>query len=720
MKPLKSIFCSEVNDENERIYPILKHDFKGKSTNDMIFLGIHNFYYYICPLFSLYFLRMKQTTVIIKVLMSIFLIPFISGCVDDQRDLHQEPVKIPKDQYFGFDLKQSLTVNIDYCFKEDYVVLFEIYDQDPIEVNEEDGSWNKKDIEPFYRASTDKRGKFNGEITMVSDISEAWLYSEYIGTASPIKFTIGDDRTISFNQDQYIQSKLNAASTVRSRGITANNHKYLDDWTVITGVDWNDNGRPNNLSPEKNIPPASVLYSIKSVFAKNNGQNITDYHPEFFEGKMTSDLQITKKTKVSLIFVSSTENWHNTVGYYTYPTGETPKVDNITKIIAFPNASPIYKTRGIGALACGDEVQLKYWNDRTNKFEEEFPEGTSIGWCLQGMGFQTSPQGDIAKGMGIRYSTTDLNQAGSDGIKRQRTVALRDANSNQIVAIGFEDNKDFDYRDAIFYIHIAEKDAIDEDVLPALPEVTETPTDEENYVSYAGTLLFEDLWPEEGDYDMNDVMIGYSSKVYKSIVTNRVYKVVDEFTPLHRGGYLVNGFGYQLHNISYSDIGKVTIDAPSYAEKSKYMNGGNTEAGQSHPTILLFDDMSRFDKKEDKKFTVTIQVNDVSEKSIVPPYNPFIFIGADKTRGKEVHLVKYPPTDKMDTSFLGTGKDDSRPEEGLYFVSKDLMPFALNMPVANFPIPEEDQRIDVSYPKFATWVSSNGKQDKNWYKYPKK
>lgn len=705
---------------NERICPIPKHDFKSKSTNDIKFLGIHNFYYYICPLFSLYFLRMKQTTVIIKVLMSIFLIPFISGCVDDQRDLYQEPVKIPKDQYFNFDLKQCLTVDIDYCFKEDYIVLFEIYDQAPIEVNEEDGSWNKKDIEPIYRASTDNRGKFNGEITMVSDISEAWLYSDYLGTASPIKFTIGDDRTISFNQDQYIQSKLNAASTVKSRGVTTNNHKYLDDWTVIPGVDWDDNGRPNNLSPEKNIPPASVLYSIKSVFAKNNGQNITDYHPEFFEGKMTSDLQITKKTKVSLIFVSSTENWHNTVGYYTYPTGETPKVDNITKIIAFPNASPIYKTRGVGALACGDEVQLKYWNDRTNKFEDEFPEGTSIGWCLQGMGFQTSPQGDIAKGMGIRYSTTDLNQAGSDGIKKQRAVALRDANSNQIVAIGFEDNKDFDYRDAIFYIHIAEKDAIDEDVLPPLPEVAGTPSNEENYVSYAGTLLFEDLWPDEGDYDMNDVMIGYSCKVYKSIVTNRVYKVVDEFTPLHRGGYLVNGFGYQLHNISYSDIGTVTIDAPSYAEKSKYMNGGNTEAGQSHPTILLFDNMSRFDGKEDKKFTVTIQINDVSYKDIVPPYNPFIFIGADKTRGKEVHLVKYPPTDKMDISLLGTGKDDSRPEEGLYFVSKDLMPFALNMPVADFPIPEEDQRIDVSYPKFATWVSSNGNQAKDWYKYPKK
>ena len=136
----------------------------------------------------------------------------------------------------------------------------------------------------------------------------------------------------------------------------------------------------------------------------------------------------------------------------------------------------------------------------------------------------------------------------------------------------------------------------------------------------------------------------------------------------------------------------------------------------------LFDNMRIFDGKEeaDKKYTVTIQVNDVSSKNVLPPYNPFIFVESDKTRGREVHLVKYPPTDKANPSLLGTGKDVSRPDEGLYYVSIDLMPFALNMPISEFPIPEEGVRIDESYPKFATWVKSNGAQAKDWYKYPKK
>lgn len=441
---------------------------------------------------------------------------------------------------------------------------------------------------------------------------------------------------------------------------------------------------------------------------------------------MISDIPITKETEVSLVFVNSTAAWYNTVGYYTYPTGETPTLENIQKVLAFPNASPVYKTAGVGALVCGDEVKLKYWNEKEGKFEEKFPAGITIGWCLQGMGFRSKPldeyvQGDLVQGIGTRYSTTILNKAGSDGIKRQRTVSLRDTESNQIVAIGFEDNIDLDYCDAIFYIHTSEKNAIDEEVVPPLPEDPEVPTDEDNYTTYSGILTFEDLWPEQGDYDMNDVMIRYKSKVYKSILTNRVYKIVDEFTPFHRGGYLINGFGYQLHNIANSDISDVSIEGPSYASKSQYMPG-KTETGQSHPTILLFDNMRIFDGKEeaDKKYTVTIQVNDVSSKNVLPPYNPFIFVESDKTRGREVHLVKYPPTDKANPSLLGTGKDVSRPDEGLYYVSIDLMPFALNMPISEFPIPEEGVRIDESYPKFATWVKSNGAQAKDWYKYPKK
>ena len=149
------------------------------------------------------------------------------------------------------------------------------------------------------------------------------------------------------------------------------------------------------------------------------------------------------------------------------------------------------------------------------------------------------------------------------------------------------------------------------------------------------------------------------------------------------------------------------------------MEGKETEPGQSHPTILLYDDMTKFKNITDeskKEYTVTITLDGASEKEVVPPYNPFIFISSNEGRGKELHLINYPPTDKADLSLLGTGKDIYRPEEGMYYVSADLMPFAINMPVSNLPVPEEGKRIDQSSPKFSGWVSSNGKQNKDWYK----
>ena len=113
---------------------------------------------------------MKQT-IFVKTLIGIFCIALISSFGQNDRDLFQEPEKIPKEQFFDFDMNQSLALDIDYGFKEEYTVLFEIYDQDPIEVNDKDGSWKKKEVEPFYRAATDKHGKFSEDgISIPADI----------------------------------------------------------------------------------------------------------------------------------------------------------------------------------------------------------------------------------------------------------------------------------------------------------------------------------------------------------------------------------------------------------------------------------------------------------------------------------------------------------------------------------------------------------------------
>lgn len=688
---------------------------------------------------------MKQTFFLLtNIIIGTLLLSAISSCVDNERSLSTEGT-LPKEQFFDFNMNQTVALTIDYSFNNEaalanaYRILFEIYDQNPIESytevstdGEEHEGWRKKTIDYLYCAATDANGKYTGEMTIPSNLSKVWLYSDFLGTVSPIELTIEEDHTLSFNQSTYLKELT--SRTPKSRGITTNQHAYISDWHLLPGADWDDNGRPNNLENGLNIPPADVLYYIKHVFkkttiegedGKNKLTNISDNYPHFFDGSipMTSDIPIVKSTKVNLVFVNSFAAWYNTVGYYTYPTGTILTREDVSKLkktIAFPNVSPIYKTLGTGALVCGEEVKLKYWNEEKKIYEDEFPEGVTIGWCLQGMGFRNKPlgtdkTGDIVKGMGARYSTRVFN---SDG--KQRTVALRDRQSNRIVAIGFEDNIDLDYCDAIFYIHTSEQNAIDP-VLPVLPEEPEAiPGDKDQYtITYSGLLSFEDLWPKDGDYDMNDLIIQYNSAIKKMVLDNKIYEIEDVFTVKHCGGLYKNGFGYQLHKLANSSISKATMTAPDGTVNNPL------EAGESHPTILLFNDMTVYKGINDeskKQFTIKTQLNGtVNEKDIIPPYNPFIFINADKSRGMELHLINHPPTDKVDNSHFGTGKDLSRPEEGLYYVSVDMMPFAINMPMNEELIQKlsnkdnEGTRIDKLYPKFASWAKSNGTKDKDWY-----
>lgn len=630
-----------------------------------------------------------------------------ASCLETDRDLY---VKLTKDQYFDFNLNQEVALHIDYAFQaKDYVVLFDIYNENPLE-EKADGTIGKKEIASLYRAATDGTGKFSGSFQLLADLSEVWLYSDYPGTGSPVKLEIKDGK-ISFQQDEYIASILKKGGNTRA--VTPKKHTYPDGWLVLG--DWDEYGTPDYLLPELATPPPSTLYSIKNIYSSTpvGGQYITERFPEFFDGTMTSDVKIIKPTKVNMAFVNSTASWNNAVGYFTYPTHQPPtSVKDIQKILAFPNASTLVKivnkepTRG--ALLCNHQVQLKYWDGK--QFHDEFPAGISIGWFLEGMGFERDKGGNVVE-KSSRYSIIALN---SD--KKQRTVSLKEKNSTQIIAVGFEDNTDMRYNDACFYLAIEEDGAIDPET-PELPEV-DPPTNIENKFSTFGTLTYEDLWPRTGDYDMNDVMIDYNCTVYKNIVGNRVYKIVDEFIPRHNGGTLETGFGYQLSSLQLGDIKSVTIEGET---SSTYMEGQSLEPGQMHPTILLFDNIASVLQK---KFTVTIELNDVLETNVIPPYNPFIFVESNKGRGKEVHLPKYRPTDKADTSLFGTEGDGSRPENDLYYVvSRWLpqMPYAIHLPsIKDFPIPEEFVPIDVNYPDFKKWIASDGRANKDWYKKPQK
>lgn len=208
---------------------------------------------------------------------------------------------------------------------------------------------------------------------------------------------------------------------------------------------------------------------------------------------------------------------------------------------------------------------------------------------------------------------------------------------------------------------------------------------------------------------MNDVVVEYQSTIYKSALDDKIYKIMDEFTPIHNGGSYVCGFGYQLSNIDPSKVRSINVTGSDSWEM---------ETGQSHPTITLFNDIK---KVLGQKITVTTKVIDISSKdnSVNPPYNPFIFVN---DRNREVHLVNYPPTNKADMELFNTQDDVSNTSAGIYYIARykeeiQLMPFGINLPnIVDFNIPAEGVKIYNTYPDFIEWVKSDGSTHKNWYK----
>ena len=482
------------------------------------------------------------------------------------------------------------------------------------------------------------------------------------------------------------------------------------------------------------------MYNIREVFIKPGGSAaMEDYYPEYIDENVNIEINVKKPTEIGLVMLSSTGTKQNTVGYFTYPTDQKPTdISQVTPIIAYPRISTAVcnSSSTAGSMYTGDRVELKYWDG--TKFVNEFPAGVSIAWFLIESSYNQGTK-EIMNNKRTFYSIRDLNKS-----KEHRTIALKNK-SGEVVAFGMEDATNFEptgdntrkgnFGDAVFYLDFSDGSAIETGGVEELPD--KSIDNKEIYNSFKGVLSFEDFWPSKGDYDMNDMIVEYKREIYKSVLTSKVVKVIDTFVPKHDGANWQNGFGYQLTGIANSDIKKITVESGGIV--SQFMEGQDREPGQNYPTIILFDNQKA---AINKTFTVTIDVAQerFTETAFTPFFNnkfweqtyskfnmnPFIIISANTGRDKEAHIVKFPPTSKMNFSYFGTGSDVSRPDEGLYYVNNENMPTGLQISGisvgtkrgTDFLVPVETTSILEAYPKFGDWASSFGASNPYWWKDP--
>jgi LruC domain-containing protein len=246
-------------------------------------------------------------------------------------------------------------------------------------------------------------------------------------------------------------------------------------------------------------------------------------------------------------------------------------------------------------------------------------------------------------------------------------------------------------------------------------------------ISTFGSLTFEDLWPSQGDYDMNDLVVDYRYKT----VTNAQNNVVDikpDFYVRAAGAGYKNGFGFQFDGVLPGQVATVTGTSLSHGYVSVASNG--TENNQSKAVIVVFDDYNNVihragagtyyntDTNALKGYgdTVRIAIHLAAPlaQSVVgtPPYNPFLI--KNMNRSVEIHLADHAPTSLADAALFGTGSDDSNPATGRYYKTSSNLSWALNLPV-KFDYTAERIPIIQGYTNFAPWAESSGNQYTDWY-----
>ena len=244
-----------------------------------------------------------------------------------------------------------------------------------------------------------------------------------------------------------------------------------------------------------------------------------------------------------------------------------------------------------------------------------------------------------------------------------------------------------------------------------------------------GTLAYEDLWPAKGDYDFNDLVCDYKFQTVTNS-SNNIVEVFGTFIIKAFGAGFENGFGFQLAN---DNIFNSDISVTGYDLQEGYitLNGNGTEAGQSIPTIIVYDNSFNLMPHPGQGIGVntdppapyvipdTISVYmDITDNIYtlaqldIPNFNPFIIVNLE--RGVEVHLPNYEPTDLVDESYFGTFEDDSDPSINRYYKTENNLPWAINI-YESFEYPKERVEIIATYLHFVEWAESSGILFTDWY-----
>lgn len=510
--------------------------------------------------------------------------------------------------------------------------------------------------------------------------------------------------------------------------------------TTSTGIDWqylgpfDANGVPiERFSLRDELPP-TLLDEIYLRLPERT--DIRTHAPELITDDQGANIVLLEDAEISVAFVFEGAGFNNSLGFFTFDPAAIPQTpEQVSPIILFPNFS-------LPFLQFGDAVHLG-----------TFKAGTAVGFMLAADGWKGSGVNPQQRASMIYYSLKGLNPEppGPENLNAHNVLLSKP--EDELLILGFEDlNRthrgcDHDFNDALIAIKVTPFSAIDRSQMQSLAttvvdtdgdgvpdDIDAFPLDPRRaarrfYPSATGwgTLAFEDNWPAQGDFDMNDVVLAYRTVE----ILNAANEIVDIrlfYEVRARGGTARTGFGVHLPGVrpdlldtantwlKVNDGDPQPLTAETGQREAVFILApdllGLTATGERWP-CSFFNTLNRCEPRPAVPLQAEIQFQEPVPSWTLgtPPYNPFIY---RSSRGREIHLVDHPPTDRADQRLFNTGDDASVPAEWRYYRTSEGLPWALDIPEA-WRYPEEWIDIVAAYPEFLDWAESGGWSEADWF-----
>jgi len=530
-----------------------------------------------------------------------------------------------------------------------------------------------------------------------------------------------------------------------------NNSEYSDK-----GAPLDNNVIDVELAPKHN----KIMKTMNQYFPEFSSPRLT-HSNMFFAVEDKPEIILNEDSEVFITFHSSRSFLNNSVGYYVSGgmTGQA-EARNINDLIdygkiVFPNTTSTI--RG-GDLKEGTTISIG-----------EFLKGTKISLFLVSSGWQggqdLANQDYLIASTKAKINIDSLIECMPIDVRLTHSVSswMNDDDRKDLL-IGFEDllstmNPFFhDYNDVFISVSARQKeDLIDtielETGVPGIPPAKFVPlppdADSDTVPDYLdefpydpdkcqttytpserghSTLVFEDMYPSAGDYDLNDLSIIFAVEEDENalglVKEIRFYGYVNSY-----GATYTDGFRIQLKTPAANVLAVMYRETPNdtyeLALDAIIPDGDNV-------VIKLFDDASQFLQKGTHRTLIdddVIAENSFQYKIILkvpanltpPPYNSFlnvsrnILVDAENNTYElfeniEVHLPGAKPTSLNDSSLVGT-KDESKENS---YLTNDGRPWGLMIPQKLFPV-TEGFHISTGYKFYSDWVNSKGKSHKDWY-----